>query len=123
MLAIKTVLADKDEIATLIFDEVDTGVSGGAAQKIGLKLKEVSHHRQVICVTHLAQIAALADRHLLIEKAVHDGRTFTQVRALDFAGRSEELARIIGGVQITELTLNNAAEMLRLAGIKETDNK
>ena len=71
----------------------------------------------------MAQIAALADRHLLIEKAVHDGRTFTQVRVLDFAGRSEELARIIGGVQITELTLNNAAEMLRLAGIKETDNK
>lgn len=117
MLAIKNVLADKDEIDTLIFDEVDTGVSGSAAQKIGLKLRSVAEHRQVICVTHLAQIASLADSHLLIEKKVKEGRTFTEVEKLSFEGRKRELARIIGGVKITGLTLENAAEMLRLAGV------
>ena len=119
MLAIKNVLADKDEIDTLIFDEVDTGVSGSAAQKIGLKLKSVAKHRQVICVTHLAQIAALADQHLLIQKKIKDGRTYTKVEALNFEGRKGELARIIGGVKVTNLTLENAEEMLKLAGISE----
>lgn len=118
MLAIKNVLADKDEIDTLIFDEVDTGISGSAAQKVGLKLREVSKDRQVICVTHLAIIAALADKHFLIRKNVKEGKTFTDVQTLDFAGRERELARIMGGVQITELTLKNAGEMLRMAGIK-----
>lgn len=115
MLAVKTVLADRDEVGTLIFDEVDTGVSGGAAQKIGLKLREVSASRQVICVTHLAQIAALADTQYLIQKLVHDSKTFTEVRELDGEGRKQELARIIGGAQITPLTLQNAAEMLKMA--------
>ncbi len=115
MLAVKTVLAGHDDVGTLIFDEVDTGVSGNAAQKVGLKLREVSGSRQVICVTHLAQIAALADAQYLIEKQVRGGRTFTQVRRLDEEGRKRELARIIGGAQITPLTLENAAEMLRLA--------
>jgi len=118
MLAIKTVLADKDEIDTLIFDEVDTGISGSAAQKVGLKLREVANNRQVICVTHLAQIAALAGSHLLIEKHVKENKTYTDVTPLDFAGRKKELARIMGGTQITPLMLENAAEMLKMAEIK-----
>lgn len=112
MLAIKNALADKDDIPTLIFDEVDTGVSGKAAQKIGLKLKSVAKHRQIICVTHLAQIAALADSHFLIRKDFSDQKTFTQVYKLDFEGRKQEIARIIGTDQITELTLQNAEEMI-----------
>ncbi len=115
MLAVKTVLAGKDEVGTLIFDEVDAGVSGGAAQKIGLKLREVSADRQVVCVTHLAQIAALADTQYLIRKQVRGGKTYTEVEELDDEGRRQELARIIGGAKITPLTLQNAAEMLRLA--------
>ncbi|MVB11947.1 DNA repair protein RecN [Caprobacter fermentans] len=115
MLAIKTVLAGRDDIGTLIFDEVDTGVSGSAAQKVGLKLREVSGNRQVICVTHLAQIAALADTHFLIRKQVRNQRTFTQVDRLDREGRRQELARIMGGEQITPLMLQNAEEMLRMA--------
>ncbi|HEX3026077.1 MAG TPA: DNA repair protein RecN, partial [Clostridia bacterium] len=115
MLAIKTVLAGGDEVGTLIFDEVDSGVSGSAAQKIGLKLREVSENRQVICVTHLAQIAALADTPYLIEKHVESGRTFTQVLELNEEGRKQELARIMGGTKITPLMLQNAAEMLEMA--------
>ena len=119
MLSSKTVLADKDAIDTLIFDEVDTGVSGSAAQKVGMKLKEVSSSRQVLCITHSAQIAALADEHLLIQKEVQQGRTFTHVDILDFEGRKQELARIIGGVQVTDLTLESAEEMLCMAGISK----
>ncbi len=115
MLAVKTVLAGHDEVGTLIFDEVDSGVSGAAAQKIGLKLAEVARSRQVVCVTHLAQIAALADSQYLILKKVRGGRTFTEVTELDDEGRRRELARIIGGARITPLTLQNAGEMLRLA--------
>jgi DNA repair protein RecN (Recombination protein N) len=118
MLAIKTVLADKDEIDTLIFDEVDTGISGSAAQKVGFKPREVANNRQVICVTHLAQIAALAGSHLLIEKHVKENKTYTDVSPLDFEGRKKELARIMGGTQITSLMLENAAEMLRMAEIE-----
>lgn len=119
MLAIKSTLAEKDDIQTLIFDEIDTGVSGSGSQKIGLKLKQVSDNRQVICVTHSAQIAALADDHMKISKSVKDGRTFTSVASLDFKGRQNELARIIGTDKITELTLASAAEMLRMAGQSE----
>lgn len=115
MLAIKTVLAGRDDIGTLIFDEVDTGVSGSAAQKVGLKLQEVSRNRQVICVTHLAQIAALADTQFLIRKQVRENRTYTQVDRLGEEGRKRELARIMGGEEITPLLLENAAEMLRMA--------
>ncbi len=115
MLAIKAVLAGKDDIDTLIFDEVDTGISGSAAQKVGLKLREASKNRQVICVTHLAQIAALANTQYLIEKHVKDQKTFTNVLELDFEGRKQELARIMGGAQITPLMLENAAEMLNMA--------
>lgn len=113
MLALKNVLAERDRVPTLIFDEVDTGVSGRAAQHVAEKLKSVSENKQVLCVTHLPQLAALADTHFLIEKSEHDGRTFTAVTSLDFEGRKYELARIIGGTNITETTLQSAAEMLR----------
>lgn len=115
MLAIKTVLSGKDKVDTLIFDEVDTGISGAAANKVGQKLKQVSQNRQVLCITHLAQIAALADNQLRISKHVEQGRTFTDVVALDFEGRKQELARIIGGENVTELQLKMAEEMLKRA--------
>ena len=112
MLAMKNVLAEQDQIATLIFDEVDTGVSGRAAQKVAEKLRSVARNKQVLCVTHLPQLAALANTHLLIAKAERDGRTFTTVTPLDIEGRKRELARIIGGTNITETTLKSAEEML-----------
>ena len=113
MLAMKNVLAEKDQVATLIFDEVDTGVSGRAAQKVAEKLRSVAAHKQVLCVTHLPQLAALANTHLLIAKTERDGRTYTSVTPLDTEGRKRELARIIGGTNITETTLKSAEEMLR----------
>ena len=116
MLAIKNVLADKDEIATLIFDEIDTGVSGSGAQRIGMKLKQASQTRQIICVTHSAQIAAYADNQMLIAKSVHEGRTFTTVKTLTRPERVNELARIVSGDAVTEIALSNADEMLTLAG-------
>ena len=112
MLAMKNVLAERDQVATLIFDEVDTGVSGRAAQRVAEKLKAVAAHKQVLCVTHLPQLAALADTHLLIVKEERQGRTYTSVTPLDFEGRKRELARIIGGANITEITLKSAEEML-----------
>ena len=114
MLAMKNVLAEKDHVNTLIFDEVDTGVSGRAAQKVAEKLRTVAKHKQVLCVTHLPQLAALANTHLLIAKSERDGRTYTSVTPLDVEGRKRELARIIGGTNITETTLKSAEEMLRL---------
>ena len=113
MLAMKNVLAEKDAVNTLIFDEVDTGVSGRAAQKVAEKLRSVAKHKQVLCVTHLPQLAALANTHLLIAKSERDGRTYTSVTPLDLEGRKRELARIIGGTSITETTLKSAEEMLR----------
>ena len=115
MLAIKTVLAATEDVDTLIFDEVDTGISGSAAEKVGLKLREVSHESQVLCVTHQAQLAALAEHHYLIEKRVEQGRTFTVVNPLDREARIRELARIIGGVSITEAALSHAEDMLQNA--------
>ena len=114
MLAMKNVIAEKDQINTLIFDEVDTGVSGRAAQRVAEKLKSVAKHKQVLCVTHLPQLAALADTHLLIAKGERQGRTYTTVTPLDVDGRVRELARIIGGTNITETTLMSAKEMLCL---------
>ena len=112
MLAIKSVLADADDIPTLIFDEVDAGISGRAAQKVGIKLAETARKRQVLCITHLAQIAARADEHLLIEKHTEDGRTFTNVTRLDHDGRRAELARIIDGDGRSESSLAAAENML-----------
>ncbi|MPM88826.1 hypothetical protein SDC9_135930 [bioreactor metagenome] len=115
MLAIKNVLSHSDDMGTLIFDEIDAGVSGKAAQKIALKLSEVSQGRQVICVTHLAQIAAQADRHLLIEKSSSGNNTYTQVRALTKDGSKYELARIMGGMVITQSQLKAAEELIEQA--------
>lgn len=116
MLALKNVLSDKDKIGTMIFDEVDTGVSGRAATKVAQKLKQVSEGRQVICVTHLAQLAVLSDNHYLIEKSARDGKTYTNVTPLDFEGRKYEIARITSGGEITETQLKNAEEMLGAKG-------
>ena len=113
MLAMKNVLAEQDRVNTLIFDEVDTGVSGRAAQKVAEKLKSVARTKQVLCVTHLPQLAAMGDTHLLIAKGERNGRTYTTVTPLDVEGRKRELARIIGGANITETTLKSAEEMLR----------
>lgn len=115
MLALKSVLADKDDIPTMIFDEIDTGVSGRAAQKIGVKLKNLSKLRQVLCVTHLSQIAVYADNHLLIEKNTSDGAAATRVVSLDDEGRINEIARILGGESVTDTTLQNAKELIEAA--------
>ncbi len=113
MLAMKNVLARQDRVDTLIFDEVDTGVSGRAAKKVAEKLRSVAETKQVLCVTHLPQLAALAQTHLLIAKSEREGRTYTTVTPLDLEGRKKELARIIGGSKITETTLKSAEEMLK----------
>ncbi|MDD6278298.1 MAG: DNA repair protein RecN [Oscillospiraceae bacterium] len=112
MLALKGVIADKDSIPTMIFDEIDTGVSGKAAHKIGIKLREIGKVRQVLCVTHLSQIAVMADHHLMIEKGVVGDRTETNVTVLDFEGRKQEIARIMGGDNPSQLMLDTAGEEL-----------
>ena len=112
MLAIKSVLLDKDPVGTMIFDEIDTGISGYTAGKVGIQLKKVAKNRQVICVTHLAQIAAMADEHLLIEKSTEGGRTFTQVKPLKYEERVGEIARIMSGTQLTENLYKSAKELL-----------
>ncbi|MBD5522254.1 MAG: DNA repair protein RecN [Lachnospiraceae bacterium] len=115
MLALKTVLADKDEIETLIFDEIDTGISGKTAWKVSEKMGILGQKHQLICITHLPQIAAMADTHFLIEKSLKDERTITQICELDDERSIEELARMLGGAAITENVLNNAKEMKDLA--------
>ena len=112
MLAIKSVLADKDDVDTLIFDEIDTGISGRAADKVGMQLQRVADSRQVICVTHLAQIAAYAHNHLLIEKRVSNDRTYTSVTTLDFESQICEIARIMSGTDLTKNLYNSAKELL-----------
>ena len=114
MLALKSVLSEVDDIGTLVFDEVDSGISGRAAARVGVLLRRIAACRQVLCVTHLAQIAACGHAHLLVHKHVEDGRTFTAVQALDEAARREELARIIGG-EVTDTALRAAEEMRRRA--------
>lgn len=120
MLAIKNAIAEKDNIETLIFDEIDTGISGNTANKLGRKLKQSAYSRQTICVTHSAQIASFADNHLYIAKGERDGRTYTTVDTLDYEQRTHELARIISGDNITQISIDNAAEMLEIAS---KDNK
>ena len=115
MLALKTVLADKDKIPTMIFDEIDAGVSGRAALKVASKLKDVSNGKQVLCVTHLAQLMSYADSHYLIEKAVRNEKTYTGVTLLDLEGRKKEIARITSGGEITQTQLDNALEMINSA--------
>ena len=113
MLALKTIMADKDKVETMIFDEIDSGVSGRAATKVASKLKQVSSGKQVLCVTHLSQLMAYADSHYLIEKAAKDGKTYTSVALLDFQGRKAEIARITSGGAVTDTQLKNAEEMLK----------
>ena len=121
MLAIKNALADKDDIDTLIFDEIDTGISGSTSDKIGQKLFQSSRNRQTICVTHSAQIAAYADCHFFVSKNVHDNRTFTEVSVLSYEERKAELARIISGDNVTDISLDNSDEMLRLASERKSE--
>lgn len=120
MLALKNVFAQRDNVPSMVFDEVDTGVSGVAAQRVGEKLAKLSSSKQVICITHLPQIAAMADHHYLIEKAVSDGRTRTTVQLLDRSGSCREIARLHGGDHITELTLASAEEQLAAAARYKT---
>ena len=115
MLALKNVFAERDDVPSMVFDEVDAGVSGVAAQRVGEKLGKLSMVKQVICITHLPQIAAMADQHYLIEKREQDGRTRTTVQLLDSDGRQREIARLYGGDHITPLTLASAAEQLASA--------
>ena len=117
MLALKNVLAEDDGVGSLVFDEVDTGVSGRAAQKVAEKMAQVARRKQVLCVTHLPQIAAMADTHFSVQKGEQDGRTYTHVERLDRAGRGEELARLIGGSSVTDL-LRQSAEQLLTEGEK-----
>ena len=115
MLAIKTVLADSDDIPTLIFDEIDTGISGRTAQKVSEKLSYIAKSHQVICITHLPQIAAMADTHFEIHKAASEGSTATSIRRLNREQTVEELARLLGGAKITDTVIQNAREMKELA--------
>ena len=112
MLALKNVLAENELIGTLVFDEVDTGVSGRAAQKVAAKLAQVSRRKQVLCVTHLPQLAAMADTHFSVEKGESGGRTYTRVLRLDRERRKQELARLTGGERITAAMLAGAEELL-----------
>lgn len=115
MLAFKKILSDVDKIETMIFDEIDTGISGRAAQVVGEKLAEMSKYKQLICITHLPQIAAFADDHYYIEKNVENERTFTSISNLDYEDREKEIARLISGKIITEKTLEHSHEMIELA--------
>ena len=115
MLALKAILADRDQIETLIFDEIDTGISGRTAQKVSEKMAVIGHHHQVLCITHLPQIAAMADSHFEIEKQVEGTKTTTQIHPLDEEASIRELARLLGGAQITGAVLENAREMKKLA--------
>ena len=115
MLALKTVVADRDDISTLIFDEIDAGISGRTAWKVSQKLGELSANHQIICITHLPQIAAMADTHYMIEKGLDGGRTVTSIYALSEKLSEKELGRLLGGDELTEATLLNAREMKQMA--------
>jgi len=115
MLAMKSILADQDDVPTLIFDEIDTGISGRTAQMVSEKMAQIGVNHQILCITHLSQIAAMADAHFLIEKSVEEGRTKTSIRELDRENIYSELARMLGGAEITDAVLQNAKEMKHLA--------
>jgi DNA repair protein RecN (Recombination protein N) len=115
MLALKSCLADMDGIESLIFDEIDVGISGRTAQMVAEKICGIGRNHQVICITHLPQIAAMADHHYLIEKQVNNGKTITSIQSLNQEEQVEEIARLLGGVSITDTVLENAKEMKELA--------
>ena len=112
MLAMKNVLSEQDQVGTMVFDEVDTGVSGRAAQRVAEKMAHISRKKQVLCVTHLPQLAAMADTHFSVEKGEANGRTYTKVQQLDRDQRKAELARLTGGAHISEVMLSGAEELL-----------
>jgi len=116
MLAFKSALADRDALPTVIYDEIDTGVSGHAAQQIGRKLSAIAKKKQTLCVTHLPQIAAMGDHHLRISKSVRDGRSYTDVSPMDRAHRVDEIARLLSGEEISDAARRNAEELLDAAG-------
>jgi DNA repair protein RecN (Recombination protein N) len=115
MLALKNVLAEQEDVGTLVFDEVDTGVSGRAAQKVAEKLAQVSRRKQVLCVTHLPQLAAMADTHFSVEKGERKGRTYTQVERLSRERRVEELSRLTSGAELSDAIKKGAGELLASA--------
>ena len=117
MLALKAILADRDQIETLIFDEIDTGISGRTAQKVSEKMAVIGAHHQVLCITHLPQIAAMADTHFEIEKHLAGTETITEIHVLEGVDSIKELARLLGGAEITEAVMENAKEMKELAQI------
>jgi DNA repair protein RecN (Recombination protein N) len=119
MLAIKTVMAENDDMDTLIFDEIDSGISGRTAQKVSEKMNLLGRHHQIICITHLPQIAAMADTHFRIEKSVQNQSTVSQIEKLSEKESIEELARMLGGVEITDTVYQNAKEMKEMAHMKK----
>ena len=123
MLALKCVFVDKDKIPTLIFDEIDTGISGTIGKRVGEKMYEVSIKHQVLCITHLPQIAALSDNHYFVSKKVNDGKTFTGIRMLTRDDKIREIAKMVGGDEISDVTIENASEMVRFAEIKKEEMK
>lgn len=123
MLALKCVFVDKDKIPTLIFDEIDTGISGTIGKRVGEKMYEVSIKHQVLCITHLPQIAALSDRHYFVSKEILNGKTFTKIRILDKNDKIKEIAKMVGGDAISDVTIENAAEMVNFAEIKKKEIK
>ncbi|SOC36120.1 DNA repair protein RecN [Ureibacillus acetophenoni] len=123
MLALKTIFSSNEGVTSIIFDEVDTGVSGRVAQAIAEKISAISHHSQVLCITHLPQVAAMADQHYLIRKNVEDNRTFTTVSNINIEQRAEEISRMMSGAEITDLTLQHAKELLNLAEDRKKETK
>ena len=119
MLAIKTVMAESDEISTLIFDEIDNGISGRTAQMVSEKMNLLGRNHQIICITHLPQIAAMADSHFLIEKSVMNQSTVSEIKKLNIEESVSELARMLGGVEITDTVYQNAREMKQMAYMKK----
>ena len=123
MLALKCVFVDKDKIPTLIFDELDTGISGTIGKRVGEKMYEVSIKHQVLCITHLPQIAALSDSHYFVSKEVLNGKTFTGIRMLNKDEKIKEIAKMVGGDEISDVTIENASEMVNFAEIKKKEIK
>ena len=123
MLALKCVFADKDEISTLIFDEIDTGISGAVGQRVGEKMYQVSLRHQVLCITHLPQIAILSDHHYFVSKEVVNDKTFTRIRMLSIEDKINQVASMMGGNGVTEATIQNVKEMLKFAESKKDEIK
>ncbi len=123
MLALKTIFSSSEGVTSIIFDEVDTGVSGRVAQAIAEKISAISKHSQVLCITHLPQVAAMADQHYLIRKEVEDNRTYTTVSNINVQERAEEISRMMSGAEITDLTLQHAKELLNLAEDRKKEAK